>query len=129
MIVDTSALLAVLLEESDAEKFLDVVLDAGYVRVSAASAVELGMLAISRIGADAEEAVELLLARIDAEIVPVDATQVAFAWQAFRTYGKGRDRARLNFGDCFPYALCKALNEPLLYKGGDFARTDVAAAV
>jgi ribonuclease VapC len=129
MIVDTSALLAVLLGENDAEKFLDTMLDAKHVRVSAASAVELGILAISRIGASAEEEIGLLLARIDAEIVPVDAVQVIFAWSAFRTYGKGQGRARLNFGDCFPYALCKALNEPLLYKGGDFARTDVAAAI
>ena len=129
MVVDTSALLAVLLNEGDAGKFLNVMLAAEQVKISAASAVELGMLAISRIGADAEKEIVLLLARIDAEIMPVDAAQVVFAWSAFRTYGKGRNRARLNFGDCFPYALCKTLNEPLLYKGGDFARTDVAAAV
>ncbi|HWA88394.1 MAG TPA: type II toxin-antitoxin system VapC family toxin [Rhizomicrobium sp.] len=129
MIVDTSALLAVLLEERDAEKFLDAMLDAERVRISAASAVEVGIVAISRAGADAEMKIELLFARIGAEIVPVDAVQATFARGAFRTFGKGRHPAKLNFGDCFSYTLSKVLNEPLLYKGGDFARTDVAAAV
>jgi len=129
MVVDTSALLAVLLEEVDAEKFLDAMLDARQVRISAASAVELGIVAISRAGADAEMKIDLLLARVGAEIMPVDAAQANFARSTFRTFGKGRHRAHLNFGDCFSYTLSKMLNEPLLYKGDDFVHTDVAAAI
>lgn len=129
MIVDTSALLAVLLEEDDSETYLDAMLDAERVRISAASAVELGIVAIIKAGADAELKIDLLLRRIGAEIVSVDAAQATFARSAFRTFGKGRHKAQLNFGDCFSYTLSKVSNEPLLYKGKDFARTDVISAL
>jgi ribonuclease VapC len=129
MVVDTSALLAVLLEESDSEKYLNAMLDAERVRISAASAVELGIVAISRAGVDAELKIDLLLARLGTEVISVDAAQAMFARSAFRTFGKGRHPAQLNFGDCFSYTLSKVLNDPLLYKGDDFARTDVVAAV
>ncbi|MBV9989656.1 MAG: type II toxin-antitoxin system VapC family toxin [Alphaproteobacteria bacterium] len=129
MIVDTSALLAVLLEEDDSETYLDAMLDAERVRISAASAVELGIVAIIKAGADAELKIDLLLRRMDAEIVSVDAAQATFARSAFRTFGKGRHKAQLNFGDCFSYTLSKMSNEPLLYKGKDFARTDVISAL
>lgn len=129
MVVDTSALLAVLLEDGDSEKYLNAMLDAERIRISAASAVELGIVAISRAGAEAEMKIDLLLARIGAEIISVDAAQAMFARSAFRTFGKGRHPAQLNFGDCFSYTLSKVLNEPLLYKGGDFAQSDVSAAI
>jgi ribonuclease VapC len=129
MVVDTSAILAVLLEEADSEKFLDAMLDANRVRISAASAVEVGIVAIARAGVDAEMKIDLLFARIDAEIMPVDASQAMFARSTFRTFGKGRHRAKLNFGDCFSYTLSKTLNEPLLYKGDDFVHTDIVAAI
>lgn len=129
MVVDTSALLAVLLEEIDAAIFLEVMLDASRVRISAATALEVGMVAISRVGADAEMKVDLLLARIGADIVPVDAVLATFARATFRTFGKGRHKARLNFGDCFSYALAKSLGEHLLFKGDDFVHTDVLQAL
>ena len=129
MVVDTSALLAVLLDEPDSDIFLDAMLDAQRVRISAATAVELGIVAISRAGAEAEMKVDLLLVRIDAEIISVDAAQAVFARSTFRTFGKGRHPAQLNFGDCFSYSLSKTLNEPLLFKGQDFSKTDVVSAL
>jgi ribonuclease VapC len=119
MVVDTSALLAILLKEADA----------GHVRLSAATAIELNLVAISRGGAAAVQEVDLLLERCDAEIVPVHGDQVVLARNAFLTFGKGRHPAKLNFGDCFSYALAKAYMEPLLYKGSDFAQTDIDPAL
>ncbi|MEI9885492.1 MAG: type II toxin-antitoxin system VapC family toxin [Rhizomicrobium sp.] len=129
MVVDTSALLAVLFKEEDAARYLDAMVNAPEVRISAATAVELGIVAISRAGADAELQIDLLLARIGAIIVPVDSAMANFARSAFRIFGKGRHRAKLNFGDCFSYALAKMTGEPLLYKGADFSETDVKAAI
>jgi ribonuclease VapC len=129
MVVDTSALLAILLKEADADRFLDRILDAEHVRLSAATAVELNLVAISRGGAAAVQEVDLLLERCGAEIVPVHGDQVVLARNAFLTFGKGRHPAKLNFGDCFSYALAKAYREPLLYKGSDFAQTDIDPAL
>jgi ribonuclease VapC len=129
MVVDTSAIVAILFGEPDGEKYLDALVDAVHVRISAATAVEIGIVAISRFGAEAESKIDLLFARCGAEIVPVREDQVVTARNAFRTFGKGRHPAALNFGDCFSYALAWTVNEPLLYKGGDFAKTDIVSAV
>ncbi|MBV9693032.1 MAG: type II toxin-antitoxin system VapC family toxin, partial [Alphaproteobacteria bacterium] len=84
----------------------------------------------SQKGGDSElEAVERLGTLIGLVIVPIDAIQLRLAFEAWRRFGKGRHRARLNLGDCFAYALAKSLDAPLLYKGGDFAHTDVVSAV
>ncbi len=129
MVVDTSALLAVLFKEADADRYLEAMVDASEVRISAATAVALGIVAIGRAGADAELQIDLLLARVGAIVVPVDSAMANLARSAFKTFGKGRHRAKLNFGDCFSYALAKMTGEPLLYKGSDFAETDLKSAI
>lgn len=129
MVVDTFAFVAILLEEDDADVFLAKLLETDEVRVSAATVVELYLVAIGRGGAGSEEDVDLLLARCNAEIIPLLADHVGIARQAILTYGKGRHKASLNFGDCFSYALAKSRGEPLLYKGEDFANTDIVSAL
>jgi ribonuclease VapC len=129
MIVDTSAFLAILLKEADADRFLTQLLDAERIRVSAATVVELYIVAIGRTGVGGAQDVEQMLVRFDADIIPVHTNQMEIARDAFLTFGKGRHPAKLNFGDCFSYALAKAYREPLLYKGNDFAQTDIACAL
>ena len=127
MVVDTSALIAILWKEPEADAFLSKILETQHVRISAATAVELYIVAIGQRGVGGAEDVDDLLIRCGAEIVPLKSDQVELARNAILTYGKGR--RRLNFGDCFSYALAKATGEPLLYKGDDFAQTDVVSAL
>lgn len=122
MIVDTSALIAVLRRESEADDFADSLLASSAVRVSAGTLLETRLVA-ERNGGTAELAELLELIGID--VVPVDARQVDLAFDGFRRFGKGRHPAGLNFGDLFAYALARALDAPLLFKGNDFPRTDV----
>ena len=122
MIVDTSALIAVLRHEPEADGFVELMLASSAVRVSAGTLVETRIVA-ERDGGAAEMAD--LLEAIGVEVVPVDARQVDLAFDGFRRFGKGRHPAGLNFGDLFAYALARALDAPLLFKGNDFARTDV----
>lgn len=125
MIVDTSAMVAVLRRETEADRFIDRLLAASDVRISAGTLLELRIVA-ERDGGS-EELAELL-ETLGVEVVPVDARQVDLAFDGFRRFGKGRHPAGLNFGDLFAYALAQVLGEPLLFKGDDFARTDIAAA-
>ncbi len=122
MIVDTSALIAVLRHEPEANGFVELMLASSAVRVSAGTLVETRIVA-ERDGGAAEMAD--LLEAIGVDVVPVDARQVDLAFDGFRRFGKGRHPAGLNFGDLFAYALARALDAPLLFKGNDFARTDV----
>lgn len=129
IVIDTSALMALLLQESDAEALLDAATRATLVHLSAASRLELGLVAESeRHGIEATEVEQLLLA-LRVEVMPFDQHQLHWALEGWRRYGKGRHRAGLNLGDCFSYGLARALNAPLLFKGDDFAATDVAAAL
>jgi ribonuclease VapC len=123
MIVDTSALIAILRGEPDGEALLDRLLRADVVRISAGTLQEARMVAERDAGAD--ELAELL-ALADTEVVPVDEHLVDLATEGFRRFGKGRHPAGLNFGGCFAYALARACGEPLLFKGDDFSRTDLA---
>jgi len=125
VIVDTSAMVAVLRRETEADRFIDRLLAASDVRISAGTLLELRIVA-ERDGGS-EELAELL-ETLGVEVVPVDARQVDLAFDGFRRFGKGRHPAGLNFGDLFAYALAQVLGEPLLFKGDDFARTDIAAA-
>lgn len=125
MIVDTSALIAILRDEPDAGTLLDRLLRAPEPRISAGTLLEARMVA-ERDGGGPELA-ELLTAA-DIEVVPVDERLVDLAMEGFRRFGKGRHPAGLNYGDCFAYALARALDEPLLFKGNDFSRTDVTPA-
>jgi ribonuclease VapC len=129
LVIDTSALMALLLQESDAEALLDAAARASVVHLSAASRLELGLVAESaRHGVEDHEVEQLLLA-LEVRLVPFDQHQLHWALLGWRRYGKGRHPAGLNLGDCFSYGLAKALSAPLLFKGGDFAATDVARAL
>jgi ribonuclease VapC len=125
MIVDTSALIAILRREPERDAFRDKLLAAGIVSISAVGLVESRIIA-EREGGRAE--LDTLLAAADVRVVPVDQVQADAASDAFLRYGKGRHPAALNLGDLFAYALATTAGEPLLYKGNDFARTDVTPA-
>ncbi len=129
MIIDSSALLAILNYESDAELFKSAILDAVGNRMSAANLLESSIVAESRGGPEAGDGLDEFLKLAEIGIAPVTAEQVAAAKRAWRRFGKGRHRAALNFGDCFAYALAQTSREPLLYKGNDFARTDIPNAL
>lgn len=128
MVIDTSALAAILFGETTAERLIASVDSDRRRLVSAATVVELTLVVLGRVGEAGESQLDRLLAAIDAEIVPVDAEQATIARDAALHYGRGRHRAGLNFGDCFSYALSVALGEPLLCVGDDFSQTDVAIA-
>ena len=98
------------------------------LRMSAVALLEAAMVVESRGGARAGQELDALLEKAAIELVPVTAEQADAARRAWRRFGKGNHPAGLNFGDCFAYALAKATGEPLLFKGGDFARTDIEAA-
>jgi ribonuclease VapC len=128
MVVDTSALLAILEGESTAPRLVDALSAADAIRVSAGTALEAGIVVEARRGEAGGRELDLLLHRLRADVVSVTAEHVEIARDAYRRYGKGHHPAALNFGDCFAYALASALGEPLMFVGNDFARTDVEAA-
>jgi ribonuclease VapC len=125
MVIDTSAVLAIFLGESERRAFLDSILGAETRLISAATVLETGIVLEARRGEAAGREFDLFLVRARVEIVAVDAEQSEIARSAWRKYGKGRHPAGLNIGDCFAYALARSLDEPLLAKGDDFALTDV----
>ena len=129
MILDTSALIAVLFREPEAEHFARLILDADLCRISVANYLELSMVVERQIGTEGMRHAETFLRRAAVVLEPVTVAQVELARQAFLDFGKGRHRAGLNFGDCFAYALAKAMAEPLLFKGLDFSLTDVVCVV
>ncbi len=129
MIVDTSALMAVILGEPDAEYFLSLMSGADELAVSAATLVEAGIVAEAKGGREAADDLESLLADLECVILPLDEQQAVAAVEAWRRFGKGRHPAALNLGDCFSYATAKTLGRPLLFKGDDFAQTDISAAL
>ncbi len=129
MVIDTSALVAILLNEPEAPRFRDAVEQSARRLISAVTQVELACVIEGRAGAAGRLAVERLLAAMDAEIVAATPAQAEVAITAFRRYGRGQHRARLNLGDCFSYALAKSSSMALLFKGDDFIHTDVAAAI
>ena len=129
MVLDTSALLALLLDEPEAEAFRLAVEEDQSRLVSAATLLETAVVIEARKGEPAGRELDLLLHKADVSIIPVDEEQVAVARRAYRRYGKGRHAAGLNFGDLFAYALARTSGEPLLFKGEDFARTDVGRVI
>lgn len=129
MVIDTSALIAILLDEPERRAFTEAIEAAESRTVSAATLLETAIFVESRFGPEGASDLDHLLETADVEVAPVDVEQLRIARRAFSRYGKGRHAAGLNFGDCFAYALAQALGEPLLFKGDDFGRTDVEAAV
>ena len=125
MVLDTSAILAILQDEPERRKFNEAIEEAESRSLSTASFVECSMILESRYGADGIRDLDLFIAKAQVSLIPVDEEQADLARRAFRKYGKGRHPAGLNFGDCFSYALSQALNEALLFKGNDFSQTDV----
>ena len=128
MIVDSSAVLAVLLEEPDAEHFNEAILAASRLSMSSANFLETAMVFEGQFGSEAGHQLDDFLAEAGIEVLTVTAEQAQAARRAWRRYGKGNHPAGLNFGDCFAYALAETMREPLLYKGEDFPLTDVEAA-
>lgn len=128
MVIDSSAIVAILLGERERESFVDAIVGAEVVRMSAATFVETSMILESRHGAEGILLLDRWLDDAGIEVIAVDAAQAKIARQAFSDYGKGRHRAGLNFGDCFTYALARRFGEPLLSKGDDFPHTDLAMA-
>ena len=127
MVVDTSALLAILQDEPERRSFNEALEAADARLISVVTLVETSILIESRYGAEGLRDLDLLLERAGIELVPVDVEQARIARGAWSRFGKGRHPAGLNFGDCFSYALARVLGEPLLYKGDDFSRTDVSS--
>lgn len=128
MIIDTSAILAVLLGEPDAGRYEDAIAAAWPRRMSVVALLEAAMVVESRGGAAAGQELDMLLEKSAVELVPVTPEHANAARRAWRRFGKGNHPAGLNFGDCFAYALAKTAGEPLLFKGEDFAQTDIEVA-
>lgn len=125
MVIDSSAVLAILLDEPERRSFNEAIEAADTRVISAATFVELSIIIESRFGAEGIRDLDLFFERAGVEIAAVDAEQALAARRAFSRFGKGRHQAGLNYGDCFAYALATVRGEPLLYKGEDFRQTDV----
>ena len=130
MIVDTSAIIAILRQEDDAKIFAEAAASTENISISAASWFEAAIVADRFRDPTVGRRFDEICRELNLAIVPFDETQARIAREAYRDFGKGSGhKAQLNFGDCFAYALAKAMNEPLLYKGTDFSHTDVRPAL
>jgi len=127
MVIDTSALVVMLNDEPEAERF-EAAVEADRTRLmSTASYLESAIVIETRFGEPGGRELDLWLHRAAVDLVAFDADQADVARVAYRTYGNGRHRAGLNYGDCFSYALAKVSNQPLLFKGDDFSQTDIGS--
>ena len=129
MVIDTSALVAILLGEDDAQRYARAIVEHGNRLISSFSVLEASLVIEARKGESGGRELDLLLARAGIESVPLLPEHVALAREAWRRYGKGRHAAALNIGDCCAYALAKYAGEPLLFKGADFGKTDIESAL
>jgi ribonuclease VapC len=129
MVIDTSAIIAVLYREAEFEQFVELINDADSCFISAVSYFEASMVLIGRGTPEAGIELDAFLERVEMDFVPFDHDQAKRARDAFVRFGRGRHPAGLNFGDCASYALAQVRGVPLLYKGEDFAKTDVISAV
>ncbi len=128
MVLDTSALVAMLLGEPERDRFITVLADAEDPLISAATLLEVSIVVQSKLGDGGLEDLDQLLSAAGVRCVAVDLAQVHAAREGFARFGKGRGPAGLNFGGCFSYALATVATRPLLFKGADFSQTDVSAA-
>jgi ribonuclease VapC len=129
MVIDTSALMAILQLEPEERRFVAAIGSADLRMMSTVSWVESSMVIVGRRGQGGLDDLDQFVATARIDLVPVSSRHAQLARDAFVAFGKGRHPARLNCGDCFAYALAKATGEPLLFKGDDFTRTDIRAAV
>jgi ribonuclease VapC len=128
VIIDTSAIIAVLFNEDDARDYAEAISRAESCRISAATMVETATVVEAQTRNNGGRQLDAFIRRASIGIEAVTEEQAHIARQAFMDFGKGRHRAGLNYGDCFSYALAKVTREPLLFKGKDFAQTDLIAA-
>ena len=128
MVIDSSALIAVLLREPPEARLREVLIEVRPLRLSAASLLETSIVLHRRVRDEGEARLDRLLQRLEVDIVSVTREHAEIARAAYRRFGRGRHPAKLNFGDCFSYALAKSLDEPLLFVGDDFSSTDVRVA-
>ena len=129
IVVDTSALIAILDREPDAALYAEAIAEADAPLISAATLLELHIVMLNRHGARAAQIVDRLIQDAGIQIENFTAQHLELARVAYSRYGKGRNSAGLNYGDCFSYALAKATGLPLLFKGEDFSKTDLLAAL
>jgi ribonuclease VapC len=129
MVIDTSALIAILFGEPEALTFTKAVADESRKLINAFNVLETGIVVEARKGEPGGREFDLLMHRVQIEIVGMNADQAEIAWSAWRKYGKGNHPAGLNIGDCCAYALAKYSGEPLLFKGNDFSQTDIQSAI
>jgi ribonuclease VapC len=130
IVLDTSALVAILTDEPERRAFNEAIEDASLRMMSAATLLEAKMVLFARYGAAAVHALDAFVSRADIRIEPVTAGQAELAFDAFRRFGRGTGHAaHLNYGDCFSYALARENAAPLLFKGGDFVHTDIETAL
>lgn len=129
MVLDTSAIVAILLDEPERGAFNGAIEADPKRLISAATLLECALVIEARRGEAGGRELDLLVHRAGIATVPVDAEQVEIARRAWRRFGRGRHKAGLNFGDCLAYALAASSGEPLLFKGEDFARTDITPAI
>jgi ribonuclease VapC len=127
-VVDSSVLLALVLSEDDAPAWAARLVEPGRKVVSAATLLEAGVAAERRGGLEARDRLDRLLQRLHPDVVPFDVEHLGWAREAYRRFGKGRHPAALNLGDCISYATARHAVLPLLFKGDDFARTDIERA-
>ena len=127
IVVDTSALIAILDKESDAALYAEAIADADAPLISSATLLEVNIVMLNRHGARAARMVDRLIQEAGFQVESFTVQHAELAREAYARYGKGRQTAGLNFGDCFSYALAKATGLPLLFKGQDFSKTDVVA--
>ena len=129
IVVDTSALIAILDREPDAALYAEAIAETDSPLISAATLLELHIVMLNRHGGRAGQHVDRLIQDAGFQIEHFTAQHLEFAREAYARYGKGRNSAGLNYGDCFSYALAKATGLPLLFKGEDFSKTDLVAAL
>lgn len=129
MVIDTSAVLAILGNEPERQHFSSLISVAADIYMSAPTLVESRLVALARYGSLGEQDLKLFIAVAGIQIVAFDAEQAAVASEAYTRFGKGRHKAGLNFGDCFSYALASVKNDSLLFKGDDFSATDIRSAI
>lgn len=129
IVLDTSALIALLLKEPEAELIASALVSASAIRMAAPNWLEVAMVAMARRGMDGYQQLQQILERLQVEVVASGRVNAEITFQAWIQYGKGRHSASLNYGDCFAYAVDKQRGEALLYKGNDFSKTDIQSAL
>jgi ribonuclease VapC len=129
MVLDTSAIIAILRDEPDAHVYREAIEGAESLRIGAPTLLECEIVARAALGDDGSTDLDNFLVALDVHVEPFGQREADYARYAYRHFGKGRHLAGLNFGDCLTYATAVATNEPLLFKGDDFAQTNISKAV